>query len=103
MCRLPLEPRCEVPMAGPQPHTLVTVSEAQRAVLTTLQRQASCPQALALRVRIVLAAADGHRNEPLAAALGCSVPTVRMWRARWAAAEAQLAAAEAEPASLRQT
>lgn len=89
-------------MAGPQPHTPVSVSEAQRAVLTALHRQASCPQALALRVRIVLGAADGQRNEPLATAVGCSVPTVRTWRARWAAAEAQLAAAEAEPTTLRQ-
>jgi hypothetical protein len=89
-------------MAGPQPTTPVTVSEAQRAVLETLQRQASCPQALALRVRIVLGAADGQRNQPLAATLGCSGPTVRTWRARWAAAEAELAAVETEPSRLRQ-
>jgi putative transposase len=56
-----------------------------------------------LRVRIILGAADGQRNEPLAAALGCSGPTVRSWRARWAAAETVLAAAEAEPATLRAT
>lgn len=88
-------------MAGPQPQTSVSVSSAQRAVLEALQRQASCPQALALRVRIVLGAAAGQRNVPLATALGCSAPTVRTWRARWAAAEAHLAVAEAEPASLR--
>lgn len=90
-------------MAGPQPQTPVTVSPAQRAVLEGLQRQSSCPQALALRVRIILGAADGHRNEPLAAALGCSGPTVRLWRARWADAEAPLAVAEADPLTLRQT
>jgi transposase len=93
----------EVQMAGPQPQTPVTVSPAQRAVLETLQRQASFPQALALRVRIILGAADGQRNELLAAALGCSSPTVRTWRARWAAAAASLAAAETEPATLRET
>lgn len=90
-------------MAGPQPHIHVTVSGAQRTVLEALQRQASCPQAIALRVRIILGAADGQRNEPLATALGCSGPTVRTWRARWASAEAELAAAEREPATLRQT
>lgn len=90
-------------MAGPQPHTVVTVSDLQRAALEALQRQASCPQALALRVRIILGAAAGQRTTPLAAALGCSGPTVRSWRARWAAAAAELAAAEAEPATLRQT
>jgi putative transposase len=89
-------------MAGPQPQTHVTVSPVQRTVLEALQRQASCPQALALRIRIILGAADGQRNEPLAAALGCSGPTVRLWRARWAVAEAPLAVAEADPVTLRQ-
>jgi putative transposase len=56
-----------------------------------------------LRIRIVLGAASGQRNGPLATALGCSRPTVRIWRARWAAAEAQLAVAETALATLRQT
>jgi putative transposase len=90
-------------MAGPQPAHALTVSAPQQAILEALQRQASCPQALALRVRIILGAARGERNEPLAKTLGCSRPTVRSWRARWAAAEAQLALAEADPATLRQT
>jgi putative transposase len=90
-------------MAGPQPTHALTVSAPQQAILEALQRQASCPQALALRVRIILGAARGERNEPLAKTLGCSRPTVRSWRARWAAAEAQLAVAEADPARLRQT
>ena len=86
-------------MAGPQPQA-ITVSAPQQAVLERLLRQHSCPQALALRVRIVLGAATGRRNEPLAAQLVCSPLTVRKWRARWAAAEARLAAAEADPAAL---
>jgi hypothetical protein len=86
-------------MAGPQPHA-ITVSVPQQAVLERLLRQHSCPQALALRVRIVLGAATGRRNEPLAAQLACSPLTVRKWRARWAAAQARLAAAEADPAAL---
>jgi homeodomain-containing protein len=86
-------------MAGPQPHA-ITVSAPQQAVLERLLRQHSCSQALALRVRIVLGAATGRRNEPLAAQLVCSPLTVRKWRARWAAAEARLAAAEADPAAL---
>lgn len=86
-------------MAGPQPHA-ITVSAPQQAALERLLRQHSCPQALALRVRIVLGAATGRRNEPLAAQLVCSPLTVRKWRARWAAAEARLAAAEADPAAL---
>lgn len=90
-------------MAGPQPTHTLTVSAPQQAILEALQRQASCPQALALRVRIILGAARGERNEPLARTLGCSRPTVRTWRARWAAAQAQLALAEADPTTLRQT
>lgn len=89
-------------MAGPQPRA-ITVSPPQQAVLERLLRQHSCPQALALRVPIVLGAATGRRNEPLAAQLACSPLTVRKWRARWAAAEARLAAAEAEPAALATT
>src|SRR5947208_9282481 len=80
-------------MAGPQPQ-VVTLSHPQQALVEALLRQTSCPPALALRVRIVLGAAAGQRNEALAQALGRSLPTVRQWRRRWAAAEAQLAALE---------
>jgi putative transposase len=57
---------------------------------------------VAFRARIVLAAAAGQRNAPLARQLRCSPSTVRKWRARWAAAESQLAAAEAEVGDLPQ-
>jgi putative transposase len=77
---------------GPAPAP-ITVSPAQQAVLTALLRRSSCPQALALRVQIVLAAAAGQRNEPLARQLGCTPKTVRKWRARWGAAAAHLAVA----------
>ena len=89
-------------MAGPQPLT-VTLSPPQQAVLQTLLRQHSCPHALALRVRIVLAAAEGQRNEAVARQLDCTPKTVRKWRGRWVAAEARLAAAEAVPHELRST
>lgn len=87
-------------MAGPQPQP-ITLSVPQQALLEALLRQASCPQALALRARIVLGAASGQRNEQVAQALDCSLPTVRKWRRRWAAAEAQLAAVEHQPRDLR--
>ena len=66
-------------MSGPQSPLTITLSSEQRAVLAALHRQASCSQALALRVRIVLGAASGQRIGLLAAALGCSCPTVRTW------------------------
>lgn len=84
---------------GPLPAP-ITVSPAQQAVLTSLLRRSSCPQALALRVQIVLAAAAGQRNEPLARHLGCTPNTARKWRARWVAAEACLAAADGEHPAL---
>src|SRR5215467_10169231 len=80
-------------MAGPQPQA-ITLFPPQQALLQALLRQSSCPQALALRAQIVLGAAAAQRNETLAQALGCSLPTVRKWRNRWAAVQAQLAAVE---------
>ncbi len=77
-------------MAGPQPLAL-TVTLPQQTVLERLLRQHSCPQARALRAKIVLAAATGQRNQPLAQQLGCTPKTGRKWRARWAAAQAHLA------------
>src|SRR5947208_12786986 len=87
-------------MAGPQPQA-VTLSPPQQLLVEALLRQHSCPQALALRLRIVLGAAAGQPNQALAQALACSLPTVRKWRRRWAEAEAQLAAVERHPADLR--
>lgn len=87
-------------MAGPRLHPL-TLAPPQQALLEALLRQPSCPQALALRARIVLGAAAGQRTEHLAQALHCSVPTVRKWRQRWAAATAPLAVVEHQPAALR--
>ena len=89
-------------MSGPQPIP-ICVSAAQQDVLDSLVRQHTCPQALALRTRIVLGAAAGQRNEPLARHVGCRPQTVRKWRARWAAAEAQLAACQADARDLRGT
>ena len=86
---------------GPAPAPLV-VSPAQQGVLAALLRRSSCPQALALRVKIILAAAAGQRNEPLAREVGCTPKTVRKWRGRWRAAAARLAAVGDDPAALAQ-
>ncbi len=90
-------------MTGPSPKTMVTISDPQQAVLEALLRQASCSQALALRVRIVLGAAAGQTNQTLADTLPCTLPTVRTWRWRWAANEAHLAVAEDDPQILHRT
>lgn len=83
------------PLAAP-----VCVTPAQRAVLTALVRRATCPQALALRARIILEAGAGARNEPLARRLDCTPKTIRKWRARWADAAARLLAVDDDPAAL---
>jgi transposase len=77
-------------MSGPPPVTIF-VSPHQRAVLERLLRQHSTPQVLARRISIILAAAAGERNDPLAARLDCSPNTVRRWRTRWALAQPDLA------------
>lgn len=58
-------------------------------------RAQTTPQAVARRARIILGAADGWRNEPLATALGCDRIQVREWRRRWAEAIPRLNALEA--------
>lgn len=91
-----------VMVPGPLPRALV-VSAAQQAVLTALLRRSSCPQGLALRAKILLGAAVGQRNEPLARTLGCAPKTVRKWRGRWHDACARLAAVDGDPDALGQT
>jgi putative transposase len=86
-------------MAGPAPLPLV-VSLAQQVVLAALLRRASCPQALVLRARIILGAAVGQRNEPLARQVGCTPKTVRKWRSRWHAAAARLLAVDDDAVAL---
>jgi len=87
-------------MSGPQPQA-ITLSAPQQVLLEALLRQSSCPQALALRARIVVGAAAGQPNERLAQTLNCSLPTVRKWRGRWATAVSQLAVVENHPGDLR--
>lgn len=87
-------------MSGPAPMP-ITVTPAQEAILTALCRRSSCPQALALRVQIVLGAAAGQRNEPLARQVGCRPQTVAKWRGRWAAAVEQLALLDEDAVALQ--
>jgi transposase len=69
-------------MRGPKP-PVVELSLEVRHELEALLRRRSLPQQLALRARIVLAAADGHNNSQIARSLGFEPDTVRLWRNRW--------------------
>jgi putative transposase len=87
-------------MPGP-PAVSITISPPQQAILDRLLRQHSTPQALVRRIQIIVAAAAGLPNEQIAQQVGCSPKTVRRWRARWAAAQPDLAAVEADDRALR--
>ena len=80
-------------VAGPHAVPL-TMTPQRRVALERLVRRATAPRRLAVRAQIILAAAAGERNEPLARRRGCTPTMVRKWRRRWAAAEPDLAAAE---------
>jgi len=69
-------------MRGPKP-TLIELTQPLRETLECLVKRHTTPQQLALRGRIVLAAADGRNNSQIARQLAVSVPTVRTWRQRW--------------------
>src|SRR5437870_5756521 len=62
----------------------VVLSDEEREVLERWARRPQSSQALALRCRIVLAAADGEPSNEIAARLGCSRQTVGRWRGRFA-------------------
>jgi transposase len=69
-------------MPGPKPPA-VTLSEEERQDLEKLVRRHSTPQQIALRGRIVLAAADGKNNSQIARDFGIVKDTARQWRNRW--------------------
>ena len=61
----------------------LTLTDDERAELTAWIRRPKTAQRLALRARIVLAAADGHTNTAIAADLRVTLPTVGKWRQRF--------------------
>jgi transposase len=63
----------------------ITLSDEERSVLQAWTRRRTTAQALALRARIVLAAADQLTNAEIADLEGVSRPTVTKWRNRFAA------------------
>jgi putative transposase len=69
-------------MRGPKP-PLVELNDEEWQGLETLVRRHSTPQQVALRARIILAAAAGLNNSQIGRDLGLEVDTVRLWRQRW--------------------
>ncbi len=69
-------------MRGPKPQAIALTDEERRG-LAALGRRHTTPQQIALRARIVLAAAEGRNNAEIARELGVDVGTARLWRGRW--------------------
>ena len=67
-----------------RPTAQIVLSADERDTLERWARRPSTGQALALRCRIVLAAATGATNQAMAAELGCHPTTVGKWRNRFA-------------------
>jgi len=62
---------------------VVALSADERRGLEGLVRAHRTPQQVAVRARIVLAAAEGQINTEIAGQLGVDADTVRLWRMRW--------------------
>lgn len=69
-------------MPGPKA-PVVNLSEAEREGLAKLIKRHQVGQQIALRARIVLAAADGQSNQAIATRYKVTLDTVRLWRNRW--------------------
>jgi transposase len=67
----------------PKRATKVILSEREQEALTRITKRYRSEQQLALRARLVLAAAQGHSNAHIARELSINVDTVRLWRDRW--------------------
>jgi putative transposase len=69
-------------MRGPKP-PVIELTEPVRRGLMALTRRHTISQQIALRARIILAAAKGDNNCEIARQLRISVDRVRLWRERW--------------------
>lgn len=62
----------------------IVLTANERVTLTKWSRGRSTPARLVQRAKIILAAADGKRNDETASELGCTRRTVGTWRNRFA-------------------
>ena len=70
-------------MPGPQPVQIKLDTAARQKLVEVVHRHLT-PQQLALRVRIVLLAAEGKNHTQIACEMGISLDMARLWRNRWA-------------------
>src|SRR5208283_879320 len=80
----------------------IVLDEAEKRALTALIRKHRTPQSLAVRARIVLAAAGGLTNKEIAAKLEICAHTAGEWRKRFASARMDGLYDEPRPGAPRQ-
>ena len=68
-----------------RPTAVIELTGSERKTLTSWARRHSTSQAVALRSKIVLGAADGVTNKEIALMVGCHPVTVGKWRKNFAA------------------
>jgi len=83
----------ETDMVTDDPGQQLVLSEPQRRILESLTRRTLCPQAVALRAKVVLAVDKGHGMARIGRDLTCSRELARRWRDRFVAAQASWGAA----------
>jgi len=71
-------------MPGPRPPA-IDLTPVEKQELEKLVNRHHIGQQIALRGRIVLAAAQGKNNSQIAREFGLTLDTVRLWRGRWRA------------------
>ena len=69
-------------MRGPKP-TPIHLTDEERQGLEKLIQRHTIGQQIALRGRIILAAAGGKNNTQIAREMSLTLDTVRLWRKRW--------------------
>jgi transposase len=69
-------------MRGPKPPA-IELTDEERQGLAALVRRRGAPQQVALRARLIRAAAAGRNNAQVARQEGVDVETARLWRGRW--------------------
>jgi len=62
---------------------VVNLSEAERQGLEKMIKRHQVGQQIALRARIILAAANGQKNKEIVQKYQVTADTVRLWRNRW--------------------